>query len=92
MIEGQLFYITCVFFVDDLGFLTADRSISKIVKTLEKGGKIALKWDTNNAVIYGTNKTKAFLFSKAHWQKLVKLLKIRMRIDRKIAYFKKEVT
>ena len=43
IIEEQLPHVTCVSFIDDLGFLTADRSISKIAKTLEKVGRIALE-------------------------------------------------
>ena len=73
-IEEQLPDITCFFFIDDLGFLIADRSISKIAKTLEKVGQIALEWGANNAVTYDTSKTEAVLFSRARRQKLTKLL------------------
>ncbi len=58
-------YACCMLFIDDLGFITADRSISKIAKTLEKVGQIALEWGANNAVKYDISKTEALLFSKA---------------------------
>ena len=43
VVEEQLPNITCVSFVDNLGFITADRSISKIAKTLKKTGHIVLE-------------------------------------------------
>ena len=92
IIEEQLPHVTCVSFIDDLGFLTADRSISKIAKTLEKVGRIALEWGANNAVTYDTSKTEAVLFSKARRQKLAKLLKTRLRIGGETVLFKKEAT
>ena len=66
MIEDQLPYFICLSFINNLGFLTADQSVSKIAKILEKVGWIAIEWGANNAVIYNTSKTKAVLFSKAY--------------------------
>ena len=43
IIKKQLLYIICISFIDDLGFLTANWSISKIAKIFEKVGKITLK-------------------------------------------------
>ena len=79
-------------FIDDLGFSIADQSISKIAKTLEKVRQIAIEWGANNAVTYNISKTKAVLFSKACWQKFIKLLETKVRIARKTIYFKKEAT
>lgn len=90
MIENQLSHIAYFFLIDNKCFLIVYRSASKIAKTLEKVRRIALKWRINNAVIYNKNKTKAVLFFKAYWQKLVKLLETRVRIDRKIVCFKKK--
>lgn len=91
-IEEQLPDITCLSFIDDLGFLIADRSISKIAKTLEKVGQIALEWGANKAVTYVTSKTEVVLFSRARRQKLTKLLETRLRISGETIYFKKEAT
>lgn len=85
-------YITYLFFIDNLRFLTIDQIVSKIAITLEKVGQIALKWRVNNAVIYKINKTQAILFSKARQQKLTKLLETRVKINRKTVYFKKKAT
>ena len=49
-IEERLPGVTCVSFVDNLGFLTSGRSISIVGKLLEKAGKIALEWGGNNSV------------------------------------------
>ena len=43
IVEKQLPHVICVSFVDDLGFITANQSISKIAKTLEKVGQIVLE-------------------------------------------------
>lgn len=60
MIADQLPHIICLFFMDDLGFLTTKQSISKIAKTVKKVRQIALEWGANNVVTYATSKTKAF--------------------------------
>ena len=73
VVEEQLPNVTCLSFVDDLEFITADRSVSKIAKTLEKAGHIVLEWGANNAVKYDLSKTEAFFFSKARRQKLTRL-------------------
>ena len=80
VVEEQLPNVTCVSFVDDLGFITADRSISKIAEILEKAGHMMLEEGANNAVIYDMSKTEAALFSKAYRQKLTRLVETRMRI------------
>lgn len=92
VVEEHLPNVTCVSFVDDLGFITADRSISKIAKTLEKAGNIVLEWRANNTVIYGISKTEAVLFSKARQQKLTRLLKTRLRVGGETVLFKKDAT
>ena len=79
-------------FIDDLGFITADRSIGKIAKTLEKVGQIALEWGAKNAVTYDISKTESVLFSKARWRKLTKLLETRLEIGGETVHFKKEPT
>lgn len=79
-------------FVDDLGFITADWSINKIAKTLEKAGDIVVEWGVSNAVTYDMSKTEAVLFSKARRQKLAKLLETRMRIGGETVSFKKDAT
>ena len=45
-------------FVDDLGFIASGKSVKEIAKTLEKVGKIVLKWGEENAVTYDTAKTE----------------------------------
>ena len=71
-IERQLPNVTCLSFMDDLGFLVAGKSMLEIIKSLEKAGKITLDWGTHNAVTYDITKTEAILFFKARNQKLVK--------------------
>lgn len=73
-------------FIDNLGFLIANRSISKIAKTLEKIGQIVLEWGANNIVTYKISKTKVILFSRARWQKLTKLLEPRLSINGETIY------
>lgn len=43
IIQEQLLHIAYMFFVNDLGFLIADWSISKITKTVEKMGQITME-------------------------------------------------
>ena len=43
MIDNQLSHIIYLSFIDELGFLTADWSVSKIAKILEQVGQIALE-------------------------------------------------
>lgn len=71
-IEERFPSITCVSFVDDLGFLAFGWSINIIGKLLEKVGKISLEWGSNNSVTYDISKTEAVLFSKARHQRLIK--------------------
>ncbi len=92
IIKDQLPHVIYYSFIDDLGFLIANRLVSKIAKILKKVGRIALEWGANNAVTYNTSKTKAILFFKARRQKLTKLLKTRVRIGEEIVCFKKEAT
>ena len=60
--------------MDDLGFLVAWQLVFKIKKSLEKAGKIALKWAADHIVTYDIDKTEAVLFSKARNLKLRKQL------------------
>ena len=92
VVEKQLPNVTCVSFVDDLGFITADQSLNKIAKTLEKAGRIVLEWGVNNAVTYDMSKTEAVLFSKARRQKLTRLLETRLRVGGETVLFKKDPT
>lgn len=64
-IERRLSNVTCLSFMDNLGFLVAGTSILEIKKLLEKARKITLDWGTRNAVTYDISKTEAILFSKA---------------------------
>ena len=92
-VESQLPQITCLSFVDDLGFLVAGHSVYEIRKTLEKVGKIALNWAASHAVTYDISKTEAVLFSKARNHKLTKQLSdISLRFGGQIICFNKEVT
>ena len=67
--ESRLPQVTCLSFMDDLGFLAAGNSAIDIKKTLEKAGKFFLNWGMRNAVTYDIGKTEAMLFSKARKQK-----------------------
>ncbi len=64
-IKSRLPQVTCLSFMDDLGFIAAGNSIIEIKKILEKAGKITLSWGTRNAVTYDISKTEAMLFFKA---------------------------
>ena len=44
IVEARLPNITCISFVDNLGFLTSDRSISKVARLIEKAEQITLEW------------------------------------------------
>ena len=74
-IESRLPQVTCLSFMDDLGFLAAGNFVIEIKKILEKVGKITLNWETHNEVTYDISKTEAMLFSKAMKQKLLEPLK-----------------
>ena len=92
-LEKKLPGITCVLFVDDLGFLTSSYSISIVEKLLEKAGKITLEWGANNSVTYDMNKTEAVLFSKACHQKVAKQIsETQLRFGVETVFFKKEAT
>ena len=73
-IESRLPQVTCLSFMDHLGFLAAGNSAIEIKKTLEKTGKIVLNWGMRNAVTYDIGKTEAMLFFKAKKQKLLQQL------------------
>ena len=64
IVEASLPKVTCVSFVDDLGFITSDRSLSKETRLLEKVGQIALEWGPDNAVTYDRVKRKQYCFLK----------------------------
>ena len=70
-IESRLPQVTCLSFMDDLGFLVADNSIIEIKKIREKAGKITLNWGICNATTYDISKTEAILFFTAKKQKLL---------------------
>lgn len=92
-LEKKLPGITCVLFVDDLGFLTSSYSISIVGKLLEKTGKIAPKWRANNLVSYNKNKIEAVLFSKVHHQKLAKqIFETQLGFSGEIISFYKKAT
>lgn len=59
IIKKQLIYIISISFINNLGFLIANKFISKISKIF------VLEWGTNYTVTYNENKTKAILFSWA---------------------------
>ena len=92
-IESRLPQVTCLLFIDDLGFLAAGNSIIEIKKILEKAEKITLNWRTHNAVIYDISKTKAMLFSKAKKKKLLEqLTTIELRFGSQTVRFNEEAT
>lgn len=63
-VERQLPEVMSLSFVDDLGFIASGKSIKEISNTLEKVGKIVLKWGEENAVTYDTAITELiFIFS-----------------------------
>ncbi len=64
-IESCLPQVTCLLFIDNLGFLTDSNSVIKIKKMLEKAGKIAFDWSTHNAIMYNIGKIEVMLFSRA---------------------------
>lgn len=64
-IEEKIPKITCISFVDDLGFLIGGHSPREVGRILEKAGQSALEWGANNLVTYNISKTEAILFSKA---------------------------
>lgn len=61
-IERQLSKVVSLLFIDDLRFIALEKSVKKICKTLEKFGKIVLKWKEENIITYNTAKTKLVLF------------------------------
>ena len=92
-IERQVPDITCLSFMDDLGFLVAGKSIPEIKKSLEKAGKITLDWGTRNVVTYDISKTEAILFSKARNQKLAKqLMATELKFGGQTIWFNKKAT
>ena len=80
-------------FVDDLGFIASGVSAKEIAKTLEKFGKIILKWGEKNAVTYDTAKTELVLFFRARQQRLnQQLQETTVLIGRERIKFNKEAT
>lgn len=51
--------------MDDLSFIASRVLIKKMAKTLEKVGKIVLKWGEKNVMTYNMAKIKLVLFSRA---------------------------
>ncbi len=77
--------------MNDLRFLVGGNSVIEIKKTLEKAGKIALDWDTRNAIMYDIGKTVAMLFPKARKQRLLEqLTTIEQRFGDQIVKFNQE--
>ena len=66
--------VTSLSFVNDLGFIASDSSVTEIVKSLEKVAKEVIEWRKQNAVTYDMSKTETILFSKSHQQQLNKQL------------------
>ena len=60
-IKSRLPQVTCLFFMDDLGILTAGNSVMEIKRVLEKARKITLEWVTRKTVTYDISKTEAML-------------------------------
>ena len=90
-IEKKLPSITCILFIDNLGVLILDCSISIVKQLLGKAGKISLEWGGNNLVIYNMSKTKAILFFKTGYQKLIKqILDTQLNIGIKTVSFNKD--
>ncbi len=58
-IESRLPQVTCLLFMDNLGFLADSNSVIEIKKILEKAAKITLDWGRRNVVTYVIGKTKA---------------------------------
>lgn len=84
--------VTCVLFVDNLGFLISD-SISRVGRLFGKIGKITLKWEASNSVTYDMSKTEAILFSKVRHQKLIRQLsETQLRFDGETFFFNKKAT
>lgn len=54
--------ITSLLFMDNLGFLASGNFIQEIATTLEKMGKIVIKWGLANVVTYDIAKMEAILF------------------------------
>lgn len=69
-IDTRLPQITCLLFMDNLGFLAAGNSVIEIKKILEKARKITLDWITRNLIAYDISKTEVILFFKARKRKL----------------------
>lgn len=91
LIEEKLPSITCVLFVDNLGFLISGYSISIVRKLLEKIGKITLECGANNSITYFMSQTEIVLFSKAHYQKLAKQIsETQLKFDGETVFFKKK--
>ena len=92
-VETRLPQISCLSFMDNLGFLVAGHSMLEIKKSLEKAGKIALNWAAGHAVTYDIGKIEAILFSKARNAKLRKQLSdILLRLGKRTIFFNKEAT
>ena len=80
-------------FVDDLGFLASENSVTEIVRSLEKVAKELIEWGKQNAATYDISKTEAVLFSKSHRQQLNKQLqKAKIKIDTEKISFNKKAT
>lgn len=54
------------FFIADLGFITLDSSVKKIVKAFKKVAKKIIEQRRQNIVTYDAAKIEVVLFSKSH--------------------------
>lgn len=90
-VETRLPQISCLSFMDDMGFLVEGHSVLEIKKVLEKAGKIVLNWATDHAVPYDVGKIEAILFSKAQNTKLQKQLSdFPLRLGDQTIFFNKK--
>lgn len=92
-IETRLSQITCLSFMENLGFLAAGNSVLEIKKALEKAGKINLDCGTRNAITYDISKMEAIMFFKDRNQKLVtQLTNTGLRFGGQTVWFNQEAT
>lgn len=92
-VESRLPQISCLSFIDDLGFLVEGQSVLEIKKSLKKAGKIALDWATDHTVTFNIGKIEAMLFSKTRNPKLRKQLSdIPLYLGDQTIFFNKEAT
>lgn len=93
MNKSQLLQVTCLFFIDNLGFLAAGNSVIELKKKLKKAGKIIFDWKKHNAVIYNINIINAMLFFKTRKYKLLEqLIVILLKFSGQTSKFNQKTT